>query len=82
MAFELAGVNVGMDGQSSRIQLTVFDGENSGDHQHSSEVLIAEVSAKPFMIFVWVGAACVLAGLLHAGANRLKEYSLTRSMGG
>ena len=75
VGFQLIAMNVATTkGGKSRIDINVvgLGGMIHGEKQ-TPETLIADVSIKPFMTFVWIAAGLLVLGLLVAMLRRLKQ---------
>jgi cytochrome c-type biogenesis protein CcmF len=77
IGFQLIAMNVGTgQGEKSHIHINIVGvGNNHGMHQ-KPETLIAEVSVKPFMNFVWIAAVLIVGGLFMAMVRRLKQKAI------
>lgn len=78
IGFQLASMNVATTkGGKSTVHINVvgLEGMAHGSEQ-KPEILIAEVSIKPFMSFVWIAAALIVLGLLVAMLRRLKQNTI------
>ena len=64
-------MNVASDQKKSQVMINIIGA--GGDHSQvpRSEILIAEVSVKPFMSFVWIAAVFIIGGLTVAMFRRL-----------
>jgi len=75
VGFQLVAMSVATSkGEKSRIHINIvgLGGMMHGAKQ-TPETLIAEVSIKPFMNFVWIAAALIVLGLLVAMVRRLNQ---------
>jgi cytochrome c-type biogenesis protein CcmF len=75
MGFQLISMNVATTkGGKSTVHVNVV-GLGNMDHGSAQkpEILIAEVSRKPFMSFIWIAALLIVLGLLVAMLRRLKQ---------
>jgi cytochrome c biogenesis factor len=75
IGFQLVTMNVATTkGGKSRIQINVvgLGGMTHGGTQ-KPETLIAEISVKPFMNFVWIAAVMIISGLTIAMLRRSKQ---------
>jgi cytochrome c-type biogenesis protein CcmF len=77
IGFQLVTMNIGTSkGERSHVHINVVGvGGNHGMGQ-KPETLIAEVSVKPFMNFVWIAAVLIVSGLTVAMVRRLKPNSI------
>ena len=77
LGFELVAMNVGSSTKKSQVQINVvgIDGTKHREMQ-KPEILIAEISVKPFMNFVWIGSAMIICGLIIAMMRRLKQNTI------
>jgi cytochrome c-type biogenesis protein CcmF len=79
IGFQLVAMAVGTtNGSASRIRINVI-GLGSMAHgggEQKPEILIAEVSIKPFMSFVWIAAVLIVLGLMVAMMRRLKQNNI------
>jgi hypothetical protein len=79
IGFQLVAMAVGTTkGSASRIRINVI-GLGSMAHgggEQKPEILIAEVSIKPFMSFVWIAAVLIVLGLMVAMMRRLKQNNI------
>jgi cytochrome c-type biogenesis protein CcmF len=75
IGFQLIGMNVGSGkGEKSSIHVGVVGGSHGKDQK--PETLIAEVSVKPFMNFIWIAAVLIVGGMAIAMARRLNRKNL------
>jgi cytochrome c-type biogenesis protein CcmF len=75
MGFQLVSMNVATtkEGKSTiHVNVVGLGNMNHGSDQ-KPEILIAEVSVKPFMSFVWIAAVLIVLGLIVAMLRRLKQ---------
>jgi cytochrome c-type biogenesis protein CcmF len=77
IGFQLLTMNIGTGkGEESHVHINVVGvGGNHGMGQ-KPETLIAEVSVKPFMNFVWIAAVLIVSGLTVAMVRRLKPNNI------
>jgi cytochrome c-type biogenesis protein CcmF len=77
IGFQLVSMNIGTGkGEKSHVHINVVGvGGNHGRSQNP-ETLIAEVSVKPFMNFVWIAALLIVSGLAVAMVRRLKPNNI------
>jgi len=77
IGFQLVTMNIGTgNGEKSHVRINVVGvGGNHGMDQ-KPETLIAEVSVKPFMSFVWIAAVLIISGLIVAMMRRLKQNNI------
>jgi cytochrome c-type biogenesis protein CcmF len=77
IGFQLVSMNIGTGkGEKSHVHINVVGvGGNHGMGQ-KPETLIAEVSVKPFMNFVWIAAVLIVSGLTVAMMRRLKPNNI------
>jgi cytochrome c-type biogenesis protein CcmF len=77
IGFQLVTMNIGTGkGEKSHVHINVVGvGGNHGMGQ-KPETLIAEVSVKPFMNFVWIAAVFIVSGLTVAMVRRLKPNNI------
>ncbi|RPI06566.1 MAG: hypothetical protein EHM64_02485 [Ignavibacteriae bacterium] len=77
IGFQLVSMNVTSGTSKSQIKLRVVGLEGM---QHSGiqnpETLVAEISVKPFMNFVWIAAVLMIGGLIIAMLRRFKQSPL------
>ena len=74
LGFQLAAISVGSGMKKSQVQINVVGVEgmmHAG--MQKPETLIAEISVKPFMNFVWIAAVMLISGLTIAMWRRLKQ---------
>jgi cytochrome c-type biogenesis protein CcmF len=77
IGFQLVGMKVATEsGGKSRIQVNVVGGMGSHGSVQKPETLIAEVSIKPLMNFVWIAAVLIVSGLFFAMVRRLKQKNI------
>ncbi len=73
IGFQLVKMNIGTSqGQKSHVLINIVGLENNEGTDMKSESLIAEVSVKPFMSFVWIAAFLMISGITTAMVRRLK----------
>jgi len=73
IGFQLVKMNIGTSqGQKSHVLINIVGLENNEGTGKKSESLIAEVSVKPFMSFVWIAALLMISGITTAMVRRLK----------
>jgi len=73
IGFQLVSMNIGTGkGEKSHVHINVVGVGGSHGASQKSETLIAEVSVKPFMNFVWIAALLIIGGLTIAMMRRLK----------
>jgi cytochrome c biogenesis factor len=74
LGFQLVAMNVGSGTKKSQVQINVvgIEGMKHAGNQ-KPETLIAEVSVKPFMNFVWIASMMIVSGLIIAMMRRLKQ---------
>ena len=77
LGFQLVAMNVGSGTKKSQVQINVV-GVEGMTHAgiRKPETLIAEISVKPFMSFVWIAAVMIICGLLIAMLRRLKQNNV------
>jgi cytochrome c-type biogenesis protein CcmF len=77
IGFQLVTMNIGTGkGEKSHVHINVVGvGGNHGMGQ-KPETLIAEVSVKPFMNFVWIAAVLIVSGLTVAMVRRLRPNNI------
>jgi hypothetical protein len=74
IGFQLVTMSVGTDkGEKSHVHINVVGARESQGIARKPETLIAEVSVKPFMNFVWVAAVLIVGGLSMSMVRRLKQ---------
>ena len=73
LAVSLVSLNVGMGGGSSTVRIAFSGLHAARGPVPTQEVLVAEVSVKPFMVFVWIGAVMIIGGFLTATVKRSKD---------
>jgi cytochrome c-type biogenesis protein CcmF len=72
IGFKLVSMNIASGKEEkSHVHINVVGGGHGMDQK--PETLIAEVSVKPFMSFVWIAAVFILSGLMVAMMRRLKR---------
>ena len=77
IGFQLVSMNVASGMQKSRVYINVVGvGGMMQTGMQKPETLIAEVSVKPFMSFVWVAAVLIIGGLTIAMVRRLKQNNI------
>ncbi|MGD0035755.1 MAG: cytochrome c biogenesis protein CcsA [Bacteroidota bacterium] len=77
LGFQLVAMNVASGTKKSQVQINVIGVEkmmHAG--MQKPETLIAEISVKPFMNFVWIAAAMIISGLTIAMLQRLKQNNI------
>jgi len=74
LGFQLLAMNVGSGTKKSQVQINVvgIEGMKHAGTQ-KPETLIAEISVKPFMNFVWIASVMIIGGLTIAMLRRLKQ---------
>jgi cytochrome c-type biogenesis protein CcmF len=74
LGFQLMSMNVGSGTKKSQVQINVvgIEGMKHAGMQ-KPETLIAEISVKPFMNFVWIASVMIISGLTIAMLRRLKQ---------
>ena len=74
LGFHLVAMNVGSGTKKSQVQINVvgIEGMKHAGTQ-KPETLIAEISVKPFMNFVWIASVMIIGGLTIAMLRRLKQ---------
>jgi cytochrome c-type biogenesis protein CcmF len=74
IGFQLLSMNVASGTQKSQAHINVIglEGMMRAGRQ-KPETLIAEISVKPFMSFVWIAAVLIIGGLTIAMMRRLKQ---------
>jgi cytochrome c biogenesis factor len=74
LGFQLESMNVASGTRKSQVQINVVgvEGMQHGGAQ-KPETLIAEISVKPFMSFVWIASAMIIGGLTLAMVRRSKQ---------
>lgn len=77
LGFQLESMNVASGARKSQVQINVVgvEGMQHGGAQ-KPETLIAEISVKPFMSFVWIASVMIIGGLTLAMVRRSKQNSL------
>ena len=74
IGFQLVSMNVASGTEKSRVMINVVGvGGMMPDGMKKPEILIAEISVKPFMSFVWIAAVLIIGGLAVAMMRRLKR---------
>lgn len=77
IGFQLVTMNIGKGkGEKSHVHINVVGVGGKHGMGQKSETLIAEVSVKPFMNFVWIAAALIVSGLTVAMVRRLKPNNI------
>jgi cytochrome c-type biogenesis protein CcmF len=74
LGFQLESMNVASGARKSQVQINVVgvEGTQHGGAQ-KPETLIAEISVKPFMSFVWIASVMIIGGLTLAMVRRSKQ---------
>lgn len=73
IGFQLVTMNVGTgQGEKSRVHVNIVGLGNTHGMFPKSDILMAEISIKPFMNFVWISAAMIIGGLCIAMIRRLR----------
>ncbi|MCU0411157.1 MAG: cytochrome c biogenesis protein CcsA [Bacteroidetes bacterium] len=72
MGFQLVAVNAAQGGGKSMVQMNIVGLHGIPSQTQTPPTLIAEVSVKPFMTFVWAAAVLILGGLAVAMVRRLR----------
>ena len=77
LGFQLESMNVASGTRKSQVQINVVgvEGMQHGGAQ-KPETLIAEISLKPFMSFVWIASVMIIGGLTLAMVRRSKQNSI------
>jgi cytochrome c-type biogenesis protein CcmF len=77
LGFQLLAMTVGSGAKKSQVQINVvgIEGMKHAGTQ-KPETLIAEISVKPFMNFVWIAALMIIGGLTIAMLRRLKQNNV------
>jgi cytochrome c-type biogenesis protein CcmF len=72
---QLVSMNVATtNGGKSRVHINIVGlGGMSHGAQQAPEILVADVSIKPFMSFVWIASLMIISGLIIAMFRRLKQ---------
>jgi hypothetical protein len=75
IGFQLVGMNVATTkGAKSRVHVNIVGlGQMAHGGKKTPETLVADVSVKPFMSFVWISAAMIISGLIVAMVRRAKQ---------
>jgi cytochrome c-type biogenesis protein CcmF len=75
IGFQLVGMNVATTkGAKSRVHVNIVGlGQMAHGGKKTPETLVADVSVKPFMSFVWISAAMIISGLIIAMVRRAKQ---------
>ena len=74
LGFQLVAMNVGSGTKKSQVQINVVGVEGMKHAgMQKPETLIAEISVKPFMNFVWIASVMIISGLAIAMVRRLKH---------
>ena len=77
IGFQLVSMNIGSGkGEKSHVHINVVGMGGSHGMDQKPETLIAEVSVKPFMNFVWIAAVLIVTGLTVAMVRRMKPNNL------
>jgi cytochrome c-type biogenesis protein CcmF len=77
VGFQLVTMNVGTGkGEKSHVRVSVVTAGGSHGMGQKPETLIAEVSVKPFMNFVWIAAVLIVSGLFMAMVRRSKQRAV------
>jgi cytochrome c-type biogenesis protein CcmF len=77
VGFQLVTMNVGTgNGEKSHVHVNVVTAGGNHGMGQKPETLIAEVSVKPFMNFVWIAAMLIVSGLFLAMVRRLKQKTI------
>jgi cytochrome c biogenesis factor len=77
IGFQLVTMNIGTGkGEKSHVHINVIGVRGNHGMGQKPETLIAEVSVKPFMNFVWIAAVLIVCGLTVAMVRRLKPNNI------
>jgi len=77
IGFQLVSMNIGTGkGEKSHVHVNVVGMGGSHGTDQKAETLIAEVSVKPFMNFVWIAAVLIVTGLTMAMVRRVKPNNI------
>jgi cytochrome c biogenesis factor len=77
LGFQLVAMNVASGTKKSQVQINVVGVEGmKHEGMQKPETLIAEISVKPFMNFVWIASAMIISGLALAMLRRLKQNNI------
>jgi cytochrome c-type biogenesis protein CcmF len=77
VGFQLVKMDIGTGkGEKSHVHINIIGIENNHGMSQKPETLIAEVSVKPFMNFVWIATVLMISGLTVAMVRRLKPKNI------
>jgi cytochrome c-type biogenesis protein CcmF len=77
IGFQLMTMDIGTGkGEKSHVHINIIGMEKNHGMGLKPETLIAEVSVKPFMNFVWIAAVLMISGLTVAMVRRLKPKNI------
>ena len=73
IGFQLVNMNIDMQTKNSTVDVVVFGLNEPAVAVPSKEILVLEVSVKPFINLVWLGTLCIIGGFFVAMVTRSKE---------
>ena len=73
VGFQLVNMIIDMQAKNSTVDVAVFGLNEPATVLPSKEILVLEVSVKPFINLVWLGTICIIAGFFVAMMTRGKE---------
>ncbi|MGD1044093.1 MAG: cytochrome c biogenesis protein CcsA [Bacteroidota bacterium] len=77
LGFQLVAMNVGSGTKKSQVQINVVGVEGmTHAGTQKPETLIAEISVKPFINFVWIASVMIICGLTIAMLRRSKQSNI------
>jgi cytochrome c-type biogenesis protein CcmF len=76
IGFQLVSMSVPSGEKKPQVIINIVDTQRSHGGAQMPETLVAEVSVKPFMSLVWIGAAFMVGGLATAMVRRLKQSTV------
>lgn len=77
LGFQLEAMNVSSGSKKSQVTINIVGIEGMmHTGMQKPEILIAEISVKPFMSFVWIASLMIIVGLTIAMIRRLKQNNI------
>ena len=73
LGFQLVKLNVSGASEKTKIIVQLVGPMMAGTGRAQSDILVAEVSVKPFMGFIWGGAFFILCGIIAAFIRRMQK---------
>lgn len=73
LGFQLVKLNVSGASEKTKIIVQLVGPMMAGTSRAQSDILVAEVSIKPFMGFIWAGAFFILCGIIAAFIRRMQK---------